>query len=64
MSYVRSKRFSNGRIYFYLVESYRDHGKVKQRVLKYYGRQDPRQDPRQGPRQDPTEKGGEWCKRY
>ena len=55
MSYVRSKRFSNGRIYFYLVESYRDHGKVKQRVLKYYGRQ----DPRQGPRQDPTEKGGD-----
>ncbi|MBA7519044.1 hypothetical protein ES705_11118 [subsurface metagenome] len=39
MSFIRSKKFSNGRIYYYLVESYRDdHGKVKQRVLKYLGK--------------------------
>ena len=46
MSFIRAKKFSNGRTYYYLVESYRDHGKGKQRVLKYYGRQDPRQGPR------------------
>ena len=36
MSYVRTKTF-NGRQYKYLVESYRENGKVKQRVLKYLG---------------------------
>ncbi|GAI24122.1 unnamed protein product, partial [marine sediment metagenome] len=43
MSFVRAKKFSNGRVYFYLVESYRDQGKVKQRVLRYLGK-----DPRKG----------------
>jgi len=43
MSFIRSKKFSNGRVYYYQVESYRDgEGKVKQRVIKYLGKQDPR----------------------
>ncbi len=42
MSFIRAKKFSNGRVYYYLVESYRDQGKVKQRVIKYLGKEDPR----------------------
>ncbi|MBA7513025.1 hypothetical protein ES705_05053 [subsurface metagenome] len=39
MSFIRTKKFSNGRVYYYLVESYRDdQGKGKQRVLKYLGK--------------------------
>jgi len=41
MSYVRAKKFGNGRVYYYLVEGYRDKndgGKVKQRVLEYLGK--------------------------
>lgn len=36
---------SGGRKYFCEVQSYRDGGKVKQRVLRYFGRTDPRKDP-------------------
>ncbi|MBA7659028.1 hypothetical protein ES703_66991 [subsurface metagenome] len=42
MSFIRAKKFSNGRIYYYLVESYRYQGKGKQRVIKYLGKEDPR----------------------
>jgi len=42
MSFIRSKKFSNGRVYYYEVQSYRDHGKVKQRVIRYLGKVDPR----------------------
>ena len=48
MSFIRAKKFSNGRTYFYLVESYRDHGKGKQRVIKYLGKVDPRGSERKG----------------
>lgn len=37
MAYVRRKRLK-GHDYFYLVESYRQDGKVKTRTLKYLGR--------------------------
>lgn len=36
---------SGGRKYFCEVQSYREGGKVKQRVLRYFGRIDPRKDP-------------------
>lgn len=36
MAYVR-KKCIKGRLYYYLVESYRCHGKVKTRTLKYLG---------------------------
>ena len=36
MAYVRRKRLK-GRDYYYLVESYRQNGKVKTRNLKYLG---------------------------
>jgi hypothetical protein len=36
MAYVRRKRLK-GHDYFYLVESYRQDGKVKTRTLKYLG---------------------------
>lgn len=44
MSFIRAKKFSNGRVYYYEVESYRVHGKVKQRVIKYLGKEDPRKE--------------------
>jgi hypothetical protein len=37
VAYVKRKRLK-GRDYYYLVESYRSHGKVKTRTLKYLGR--------------------------
>ena len=36
MAYLRSKKIS-GRQYFYLVESVREGGKVRQKVVKYIG---------------------------
>ena len=36
MAYVRRKRLK-GHDYYYLVESYRQEGKVKTRTLKYLG---------------------------
>lgn len=34
-----------GASYFYEVKSYREEGKVKQKILRYYGRVDPRKSP-------------------
>ncbi len=34
-----------GTLYYYEVQSYREGGKVKQRILRYFGRQDPRTHP-------------------
>ena len=42
MSFIRTKKFGNGRVYFYLVESYRKDGRPKQRVIQYLGKNDPR----------------------
>lgn len=39
------KRKSGGHDYFFEVEGYRENGKVKQRILRYFGRNDPRKDP-------------------
>jgi len=36
MSFIRVKTVKDAK-YYYLVESYRDDGKVKQRILAYYG---------------------------
>lgn len=36
MAYVKKKRIK-GRLYYYLVESYRRNGKVKTRTIKYLG---------------------------
>lgn len=44
MSYY-VKRKSRGHDYFFEVEGYREDGKVKQRVLRYFGRKDPRKYP-------------------
>lgn len=41
MAFIRGKKRAN-REYFYLVESYREEGKVRQRVLKYLGSKRPR----------------------
>ena len=43
MSFIRTKTFK-GKPYYYLVESKRDKstGKVRQKVLKYYGREKPK----------------------
>jgi uncharacterized protein YxeA len=41
MGFIRTKRF-NGRVYYYLVEAYRENGKPKQRVLKYLGKTIPK----------------------
>lgn len=44
MAYIVRRRVK-GKAYFFEVEGYRDaRGKVKQRVLKYFGRKDPRKD--------------------
>lgn len=44
MAYI-VKRKSGGYNYFFEVEGYRENGKVKQRILRYFGRKDPRKDP-------------------
>lgn len=44
MSYIVAKT-KNGRKYFCEVQSYREGSKVKQRVLRYFGREDPRKNP-------------------
>lgn len=41
MAFVRVKRRGD-REYYYLVESYREDGKVRQRILKYLGTHPPR----------------------
>jgi len=41
MAFVRVK-YHDKRPYYYLVETYREAGKIKQRVLKYYGPHPPR----------------------
>jgi len=43
MAFIACKR-KNGRAYFCKVESYREAGKIKQRVLEYYGVHDPRKE--------------------
>jgi len=43
------KRKVNGKPYFMEVEGYRENGKVKQRVLRYFGREDPRKNPEAKP---------------
>jgi len=35
---MRSKTFSNGRTYYYLVRGERVNGKVRQKVIKYLGK--------------------------
>ena len=37
MAYIRKMKNKEGRIYVYLVEGYRENGKVKSRILKKYG---------------------------
>jgi hypothetical protein len=37
MSFIRAKNI-NGRTYFYLVENHREGKQVKQKVLKYIGK--------------------------
>ncbi len=44
MAYIACRRV-RGKEYFFRVEGYRENGKVKQRVLEYYGRNDPRKNP-------------------
>lgn len=44
MAYIVGRRV-NGKKYFMKVEGYRKNGKVKQRVIEYYGVKDPRKDP-------------------
>lgn len=44
MAYI-VKRMVKGKDYFFEVQGYRENGKVKQRVLRYFGRQDPRKNP-------------------
>lgn len=39
MSFIRTKRIK-GILYYYLVENYREDGKVRQRVLAYLGQFD------------------------
>jgi hypothetical protein len=41
MAFVTKKRHGN-RFYYYLVEGYREGGKVKQRTIKYLGTRPPR----------------------
>ena len=36
MAFIRRKKVK-GKTYYYIVESYKDNGKVKQRVLCYLG---------------------------
>lgn len=44
MAYI-VKRKSGRHNYFFEVEGYRENGKVKQRILRYFGNKDPRKDP-------------------
>ena len=37
MAYIRKMKNKEGRIYVYLVEGYRENGKVKSRILEKYG---------------------------
>ena len=43
MAFVRTKR-QGDRIYYYLVENRREGKKVKQKVIKYLGREVPTKD--------------------
>ena len=38
MTYLRAKKI-NGRTYFYLVKSIRVNGKIRQKVVRYIGKQ-------------------------
>lgn len=40
MAFIRTKKIK-GHSYYYLVESYTEDGRVKQRVLKYFGKEIP-----------------------
>jgi len=40
MTFIRTKKVK-GHTYYYLVESYREGGKVKQRVIRYLGKNKP-----------------------
>jgi len=40
-AYIRTKRIK-GFLYYYLVKAYRIEGKVRQKVLRYYGARPPR----------------------
>ena len=42
MSFIRAKKFSNGRVYYYLVEGHRVDGRVRQKVLRYLGKEVPK----------------------
>src|SRR3989338_222405 len=48
MAYIVTRK-SGGKTYFLEVEGYRENGKVKQRVLRYFGRTDPRKNPNATP---------------
>lgn len=37
MSFIRTDKFPNGRVVYYLVENYRKDGRVRQRRIKYLG---------------------------
>ena len=37
MAYIRKMKNKEGKIYVYLVEGYRENGKVKSRILEKYG---------------------------
>ena len=52
MAFVRSKTVK-GKRYLYRVESYRDHGKVRQRVLEYIGRAEPATRQKKKPKKRP-----------
>ena len=42
MSFLRAKKV-DGKVYWYKVESKRYNGKVRQKILEYYGRTNPKQ---------------------
>ena len=41
MAFIRTKKI-RGQTYFYRVETYTENGKIKQRVLKYLGKEIPK----------------------
>jgi len=48
MAYIVTRKVK-GNPYYFKVEGYRENGKVKQRVLEYYGTTDPRKNPDASP---------------
>lgn len=55
MAFVRAKKHGK-RTYYYLVESYREEGRMRQRIIKYLGKEVPEEYRRETRKGESNEK--------